>query len=225
MSACSDDLPDDVDALKALVARLREQLSSRAIEIEQLKLTIAKLRRVQFGRKSEKLDHQIEQLELRLEDLLADEGAADMSAPAAAPRPRRESTHRHQRIAGGDARGALGTARRGKASIQYQRTRRLVRLNRASLARNQAPTARAALGPAYISGAQPIVAAKPPWNSYGHPEGRKPALRPQTRELVGLNMPLNSGPEKMRARAPRCAQSACHCNLIHHYQNHLSIAK
>lgn len=94
MSACSDDLPDDVDALKAMVARLREQLSSRAIEIEQLKLTIAKLRRMQFGRKSEKFDHQIEQLELRLEDLLADEGATDMAAPTAAQRSRRESAGR-----------------------------------------------------------------------------------------------------------------------------------
>ena len=38
-------------------------------EIEHLKLLIAKLRRMQFGRKSEKLDRQIEQLELRLEEL------------------------------------------------------------------------------------------------------------------------------------------------------------
>ncbi|HGO6154251.1 TPA: transposase, partial [Burkholderia cepacia] len=69
MSAAPTDLPDDIEALKAMVASLREQLSSRAIEIEHLKLTIAKLRRMQFGRKSEKLDRQIEQLELRLEDL------------------------------------------------------------------------------------------------------------------------------------------------------------
>ncbi|RQQ56911.1 transposase, partial [Burkholderia stagnalis] len=55
MSAPPTDLPDDIDALKAMVANLREQLSSRAIEIEHLKLTIAKLRRMQFGRKSEKV--------------------------------------------------------------------------------------------------------------------------------------------------------------------------
>ena len=42
---------------------------SRDSEIEQLKLLIAKLRRMQFGRSSEKLDRQIEQLELRLEEL------------------------------------------------------------------------------------------------------------------------------------------------------------
>ena len=46
-----------------------EQLLSRDHEIEHLKLLIAKLRRMQFGRKSEKLDRQIEQLELKLEDL------------------------------------------------------------------------------------------------------------------------------------------------------------
>jgi transposase len=75
------DLPDDIDTLKAIIAErdavvatLREQLSTRAAEIEHLKLTIAKLRRMQFGRKSEKLDRRIEQLELRLEDLQADEG-------------------------------------------------------------------------------------------------------------------------------------------------------
>ena len=38
-------------------------------EIEHLKLLIAKLRRMQFGRKSEKLERQIEQLELKLEEL------------------------------------------------------------------------------------------------------------------------------------------------------------
>jgi transposase len=49
----------------------REQLALRDNEIEHLKLLIAKLRRMQFGRKSEKLDRQIEQLELRLDELQA----------------------------------------------------------------------------------------------------------------------------------------------------------
>lgn len=48
---------------------------------------IAKLRRMQFGRRSEKLDRQIEQIELRLEDLQADEGAADAAAAPEAKRP------------------------------------------------------------------------------------------------------------------------------------------
>jgi transposase len=62
MDGTRDDLPDNVEALKALV------LASRA-EVEHLKLIIAKLKRLQFGRHSEKLDREIEQLELRLEEL------------------------------------------------------------------------------------------------------------------------------------------------------------
>jgi transposase len=46
-----------------------EQLLSREREIEHLTLLLAKLHRMQFGRKSEKLQRQIEQLELRLEEL------------------------------------------------------------------------------------------------------------------------------------------------------------
>jgi transposase len=47
----------------------QERLLSRESEIEHLRLLLAQLRRMQFGRKSEKLTRQIEQLELRLEDL------------------------------------------------------------------------------------------------------------------------------------------------------------
>ena len=95
------DLPNDIDALKALllsqqriVAGLTEQLNTRAVEIEHLKLQIAKLRRMQFGCKSEKLDHQIEQLELQLEDLQADEGEAAREMPAADQAPRKQSVRR-----------------------------------------------------------------------------------------------------------------------------------
>jgi len=68
-------LPDlnllPAEALKALVRAQQEQLLWRESEIEHLKLLLAKLQRMQFGRKSEKLARQIEQLELRLEDLQA----------------------------------------------------------------------------------------------------------------------------------------------------------
>src|SRR6202795_4244944 len=62
----------------------REQLASRDTEIEHLKLLIAKLRRMQFGRSSEKLDRQIEQLELRLDELQATqaENTATSHTPA-----------------------------------------------------------------------------------------------------------------------------------------------
>src|SRR2546425_2442696 len=60
-----------------------EQLASRDSEIEQLKLLIAKLRRMQFGRKSEKLEWQIEQLELKLDELEA--SRAEREAPSPTP--------------------------------------------------------------------------------------------------------------------------------------------
>ena len=74
-----------------------EQLLSRVHEIEHLKLLIAKLRRLQFGRKSEKVERQIEQLELKLEDLEAQRVAslpqaareADAPKPAPAAKSRR----------------------------------------------------------------------------------------------------------------------------------------
>ncbi|MGH9528124.1 MAG: IS66 family transposase, partial [Terriglobales bacterium] len=69
----------DREALKALVRTQQETLETRDREIEHLKLLLAKLRRAQFGRRSEKLDRQIEQLELFIEEL--------ETARAAAPPP------------------------------------------------------------------------------------------------------------------------------------------
>ncbi|MBW8901955.1 MAG: IS66 family transposase zinc-finger binding domain-containing protein, partial [Massilia sp.] len=98
-------LPDDIDALKAMllareaalqasearVAHLSAELSTRTAEIEHLKLVLAKLKRMQFGRRSEKLDQQIEQLELKLEDLEAEAAVAETKAPVGvAPRKKAE---------------------------------------------------------------------------------------------------------------------------------------
>ena len=69
MHAEATALPDDIEALKALVRAQQAQLTERAVEIEHLKLLIAKLKRLQFGRSSEKLDREIEQLQLKLEEL------------------------------------------------------------------------------------------------------------------------------------------------------------
>ena len=65
------DLPNDIEALKRVILEQRAQLSDRDHEIERLKLLIAKLKRLQFGRSSEKLERRIGQLELVLEDLEA----------------------------------------------------------------------------------------------------------------------------------------------------------
>jgi transposase len=78
-------LPDldtlDVDALRAIVLRQHEQLLSRDYELEHLKLLIAKLQRMQFGRKSEKIAQQIEQLELKLEELQTERAAEEAPQP------------------------------------------------------------------------------------------------------------------------------------------------
>jgi transposase len=80
-------LPDlnqlNPEELKALIISQHELIASRDSEIEQLKLLIAKLQRMQFGRKSEKLERQIEQLQLRLEALQMN----DAENVAALPKP------------------------------------------------------------------------------------------------------------------------------------------
>ena len=68
----------DRDALKALVI---EKLS----EIENLNLLILKLKRMKFGRSSERLDQQIEQLQLRLEELQTTQAAEETQSCATSP--------------------------------------------------------------------------------------------------------------------------------------------
>src|ERR1700752_295362 len=75
-------LPDldtlDAQSLKALVLAKQAELDSRTTEIENLKLLILKLKRMHFGPRSEKYTHDIQQLELRLEDLEANQAAAEL---------------------------------------------------------------------------------------------------------------------------------------------------
>lgn len=59
----------DRETLAALVLAQQEKLLSHSSEIEHLKLIIAKLRRMVFGTSSEKVTREIEQLELKLEEL------------------------------------------------------------------------------------------------------------------------------------------------------------
>src|SRR3984957_11674939 len=74
-------LPDldtlDMQSLKALVLAKQAELDSRTTEIESLKLLIVKLKRMHFGPSSEKYDRDLQQLELRLEDLEANQAAAE----------------------------------------------------------------------------------------------------------------------------------------------------
>jgi transposase len=51
------------EAREAELAAARAGLMAKALEVEKLKLQIARLRRMQFGRSSEKIARTIEQLE------------------------------------------------------------------------------------------------------------------------------------------------------------------
>jgi len=73
-------LPSDVRSLQRLVREQQAQLLSRDVLIEQLKLQLARLKKMTFGRSSEQLDAQIAQLELSLEEL---ETTAAARAPGA----------------------------------------------------------------------------------------------------------------------------------------------
>jgi transposase len=124
-----DDLSEDVATLRRMLIAEREAraaqeielgaakagLVSKTLEIEKLKVQLARLRRQQFGRSSEKIDRIIERLELMLDELETeaaigpttdvssamadkDESAATRkksprSAPVAEHLPRREIVH------------------------------------------------------------------------------------------------------------------------------------
>ena len=101
MSARPDQLPNDVEEMKQLflaqaanlekltaeLAAARAGLMSYAIEIEKLKFQLARLRRQKFGSSSERIEREIVQLELRLEELEATKAAAEAKAEAASPTP------------------------------------------------------------------------------------------------------------------------------------------
>src|ERR1700761_4034942 len=88
----------DRDALLALVVTQREKLLSRNSEIDHLKLIIAQLRRMMYGKKSEKIERQVEQLELKLEELQVSEAQrTEASASLKTPRqkPKRKPLAEH----------------------------------------------------------------------------------------------------------------------------------
>jgi transposase len=77
MSNATTNLPDDPAFLKAMIAALQAEnakmsatLQAHDQLIQTLRLRIAKLKKQVFGKSSEKIEREIEQLELALEDLL-----------------------------------------------------------------------------------------------------------------------------------------------------------
>jgi len=90
MSLATAELPADPAALRAFALACQGELKAaqtavqlKALEIEKLRFQIAKLRRMQFGRSSERITRQIEQLELQLEELETSE-AEDVARAEAA---------------------------------------------------------------------------------------------------------------------------------------------
>lgn len=78
-------LPDDLDVLKRIITDLARDAVAAKTEIDKLRFELARLKRAQFGRSSEKIDRTVEQLELAIETLEAD-GAERLAAiPAVAP--------------------------------------------------------------------------------------------------------------------------------------------
>lgn len=100
MDTAASPLPDDVEALKALLsaaleraddaearlANARARESATEAMIAHLKLQIAKLRREQYGVSAERSRRLLDQFELQLEDLEADAGEDDLAAEVAAAR-------------------------------------------------------------------------------------------------------------------------------------------
>ena len=77
-------LPDDVDALKRIIAGMAQDAIHARTLIEKLRFELAGLKRAQFGASSEKLDGRVEQLELAIEALEIDEAEHLAVAPAVA---------------------------------------------------------------------------------------------------------------------------------------------
>src|SRR6201981_3719640 len=82
MAGAEDPLPDDTDALKAALPEPRAKLVGAQALIEHLQLVIAKMQREKFGPRSERSQRLIDQLELQLEELVAEAGEDEAKAEA-----------------------------------------------------------------------------------------------------------------------------------------------
>jgi transposase len=69
----SEALPDDPAALKRIITAMAQDAANAQAEIARLKFQLARYRRAEFGRSSEKLAHESEQLELAIEALETDQ--------------------------------------------------------------------------------------------------------------------------------------------------------
>ena len=58
-----EDLPDDIAALKQIIAAMARDAATAQTEIAKLKFQLARYRRAEFGRSSEQLARETEQLD------------------------------------------------------------------------------------------------------------------------------------------------------------------
>jgi transposase len=107
MSLAHHPLPTEPQELHSFAADLQAELARKDIElaanaaeihaktlhIEKLKMQLAVLRRARFGRSSEKLDRDIEQLELLIGELEEDAAAEDARANPTDPAAKTDPTH------------------------------------------------------------------------------------------------------------------------------------
>jgi transposase len=100
-----DQLPDDATALKQIIAAMAQDAVAAQAEIAKLRFQLARYRRAEFGRSSEKLAREADQLELAIETLEADQAerlaaaspvaAAVIEAAAEAQKPARRPLPEH----------------------------------------------------------------------------------------------------------------------------------
>jgi len=87
MSRAATDLPDDPDELRRFAVALAAEVHAKTLLIEKLKMQLAVLRRARFGRSSEKLDREIDQLELLIGDIEESEAQRQTQAEALSSEP------------------------------------------------------------------------------------------------------------------------------------------
>ena len=105
MTIATENLPDDIAALKQIIAGLTRDAVVAQAEIATLKFQLARYRRAEFGRSSEKLARDIAQLELAIEAVETDQAerlaaqppvvAALIEAAAEAQKPARRPLPEH----------------------------------------------------------------------------------------------------------------------------------
>ena len=103
MSIAVQNLPADPEELRAFAATLQAQYSAlqaelyaKTLHIEKLKVQLAALRRARFGRSSEKLDREIEQLELLIDDLEEGDAGSEEARQAAESSPAAQTAARER---------------------------------------------------------------------------------------------------------------------------------